>query len=455
MLDIKNKIILLGFGGTLLLNISWSYGQNPYHELKVGDKLPALEIDSILGHQKMPISSLHQRKLLLINFWATWCVPCVSEMGMLDTLKHKYQNMINVLSVTDDHQKLVYRFLEKHPQIETNTLLISTDSKNLNLLFPHRSIPHNIWIDSTGKVIAITDQSDLNERNIKKYLEGNLPPLIVKHENKKFNWLKPLHVEDSVICYRSIITAYNPELNSGVLSNYFISKRVFAWNIPLSDLFWLAYTKQLSGITNFNMVEIHTKDSLKFFRPKAVPQLFKQSKYYSPETTYKEQYRRYSFDHDFCYELSLPDTVNNEVFSQYIFQDLERYFQISSSIEKRKIKCINITLNERSKLGAHLANPNEQPLIQRLADKIVGKNVKLDQFLLSLSDVFNSTGLPYIDKTGVKSGLDITIYLKDGNISFQEIINQLKNEYGVSFSEPNVEEYPILVLKDHKVKGQF
>lgn len=423
------------------------YGQQNIKELKVGDKLPNIEIDSVIHGEKISAKNVYKSKLLIINFWATWCVPCVAELKLLDSLKTKYNQSLNVLSVTEDRSKLVREFLSRQPEIEPSKLFITNDSKKLIGFFPHRSIPHNVWIDSTGTIIAITDNVDINERNIKQYLTGKMPQVLIKHDKQNFNWLKPLHVEDSSLTYRSVITKYNPELNSGVVSNQFYSKRILAWNIPLVDLFWLAYTKQLSGITNWNMIEIHTKDSLKFYKPTAVPALFKKSKYYDSSKTYKEQYRSFSFDHDYCYELLLPGLIDNERFSTFMFQDLERFFQTRATVETRSVKCRIARLDNSSILkSVHIST--EKPIFQRLEDRIITKNLKLEDFLLCLNDEFNKTGLPLVNETGINYGLDLTVDLPKGKITLEQILSQLSKKYGLNFEKVAIHKYPMLVLRD-------
>ena len=49
--------------------------------LRVGEPLPALELQD-LGGQTVTLSSFKGRAILL-NLWATWCVPCLDEMPEL------------------------------------------------------------------------------------------------------------------------------------------------------------------------------------------------------------------------------------------------------------------------------------------------------------------------------------------------------------------------------------
>src|SRR5690606_5451784 len=59
----------------------------------------------------VPMSSYSGRPLI-VNFWATWCAPCVKEMPDLDELSKKYPDM-HFVGVAIDTQANVERFLKK------------------------------------------------------------------------------------------------------------------------------------------------------------------------------------------------------------------------------------------------------------------------------------------------------------------------------------------------------
>ena len=54
-------------------------------------------------HQEKEISfSEFRGKVLLVNFWATWCAPCIKEMPSLDRLKSKFEKNFDVIAISLD-----------------------------------------------------------------------------------------------------------------------------------------------------------------------------------------------------------------------------------------------------------------------------------------------------------------------------------------------------------------
>ena len=55
-------------------------------------------------------------KPLLVNFWATWCPPCVEELPMIDAfLREHSAKGVQVLALAIDQPSSVRKFLERHP----------------------------------------------------------------------------------------------------------------------------------------------------------------------------------------------------------------------------------------------------------------------------------------------------------------------------------------------------
>jgi thiol-disulfide isomerase/thioredoxin len=75
---------------------------------------PALAFTTRDGTQKQLAD--FKGKLVLVNLWATWCVPCVEEMPALDRLQAQLGDKLAILAISEDRQgdKVVAPFLAQH-----------------------------------------------------------------------------------------------------------------------------------------------------------------------------------------------------------------------------------------------------------------------------------------------------------------------------------------------------
>lgn len=80
-----------------ILNIAYSCAQE-MPTLQIGDPAPALTYSQwIQGAQ--PIKTLGKDRIYVLEFWATWCGPCIAAMPHLSELSKQYQNKIDFIGV--------------------------------------------------------------------------------------------------------------------------------------------------------------------------------------------------------------------------------------------------------------------------------------------------------------------------------------------------------------------
>ena len=97
----------------------------------------------------------YKQNLLIINFWATWCVPCKEEMPHLDKLvtKSKFQNIkIIPINIADEKLEKSKEFFQTL-NIK-NLEIFYGSSLNLAKEFKLRGIPTTIFIDKEGYEFA-------------------------------------------------------------------------------------------------------------------------------------------------------------------------------------------------------------------------------------------------------------------------------------------------------------
>lgn len=119
-------------------------------EVPVGGYLRETTLHGLFGKDKK--FSDFKGKPLLINVWASWCVPCRAEMGSLNRLARRYNGkQFNVIGIsTDDDGDAAKAFIKKSKVSFENFL----DNKLLleNMLGAN-TIPLTILVDANGRVI--------------------------------------------------------------------------------------------------------------------------------------------------------------------------------------------------------------------------------------------------------------------------------------------------------------
>jgi thiol-disulfide isomerase/thioredoxin len=92
-------------------------------------------------------------KPILLEFWATWCTPCIKEMRDMPELKTKYGDKIQIVSISvdEEYEKMV-AYLHKHPHYDWQFLHNGMNKKVLDA-FAVVEFPTYFLIDADGKMV--------------------------------------------------------------------------------------------------------------------------------------------------------------------------------------------------------------------------------------------------------------------------------------------------------------
>ena len=99
----------------------------------------------------------HSGKVIIVNFWATWCAPCLKEMPSFETLYRRYRSKgltLLAISLDKESSSKVQEFVDKYKL--TFPVLLDTEGV-AEKLYPSFTIPFTYVIDKQGRVAARVD----------------------------------------------------------------------------------------------------------------------------------------------------------------------------------------------------------------------------------------------------------------------------------------------------------
>ncbi|MFM9874144.1 MAG: TlpA family protein disulfide reductase [Fimbriimonadaceae bacterium] len=128
--------LLMAFAATA------AFAQEEKKPLTIGDPAPAFKSDGHIKGQK--ITELKKGQTYVVEFWATWCGPCIAVFPHLSELTRKYADQITTVSINtwdypkgqneskDDHTKRVQEFVEKQGDKMAYNIILDDDKDTMS-----------------------------------------------------------------------------------------------------------------------------------------------------------------------------------------------------------------------------------------------------------------------------------------------------------------------------------
>lgn len=114
-------------------------------------------------------------KLLVLDFWATWCAICIGQMKETESLFSKYPNNVKLLFVnptqTKDNYGKILKIQNRLSNFSLTGRFISIiEDDYLNQLFPNHIYPRYAWIGPYGDLIALTTSLSVTSGHVDQIL---------------------------------------------------------------------------------------------------------------------------------------------------------------------------------------------------------------------------------------------------------------------------------------------
>jgi uncharacterized protein (TIGR03435 family) len=343
-------------------------------QIKIGQSIGRIPVPKVVN-TKSSVKNLEQLKgkVIWLEFWATWCSPCIAAMPHLQKLQGAYNGKLQVITVSTETEKRIDKFIKNKP---SNLWFAIDTADTFRKPFPYGVIPHSILIDTAGKVVAITSPENITNQVIADILAGRKITLPVKTDDiTKDPWATYFGAADTVKSRFKLMPKIEG-LFSGSRSYKdditFKNRRISMMNVSLEHAYRIAYGDFPSGRT--------------------------------VDSTSKENAREK--EKMFCIDLIVPKGEEASLLPT-LREHVREKLNLQADVERREMKVYVLTADDRSKLRNLNRSTVHEGDYSGTGDTFSGEGVQLSSIAQYLED-FGLVNLPVVDETNNNERYDIS-----------------------------------------------
>ena len=392
-------------------------------ELTIGDTLPDCRFSSVLRYSSPTVRlSDFKGKLLILALWRTTCGHSISVFSHLDSIQQEFGEKVVVLGISSDQREVIDHYFHTNIVAKQTRLPTVTDDTILSgKRFSFVYIPHMVVVDGAGVIRAITYPESITPISVQTWLAGGVAKVPLKKELTHFGFDVPVYEEGdgrniNQILYSSVISRYLPgvlpieELASSD-ARYFYK----AYNKTIPEL----YAQALDFPPDARRFVLEVKDSSRFLK----------------KATDDEE--EWNSAHRWVYNLILPKEYPDP--NRFALEDLNRFFGVRATVEKRKIKCLLLVRKGKEE---RWRTKGEKGALNKSGNVLYIQNIPL-QDVVNLWD--NLSPLPLLNNTGFaneKADMEIT-----GTPADLEAFRKQIQLYGFDLL-PSEREMEVMVIRE-------
>ncbi|MCU0467648.1 MAG: TlpA family protein disulfide reductase [Arcicella sp.] len=318
------------------------------------------------GNEKNLTLSELRGKIVVMEFWATYCAPCIPSLKHFDRLQNQFGDAVKFIAISEENRDKVDAFIAKKGF--KNITYAMDWGRKLNDMFYHHFIPHTVVIDQDGIVQAFTSPDEVDQFVIGKMLNREPVAFTMKHEYQEASYSQAsvggvTNYDQPIIVNKPKNQVYKVEFSNYKegYSTEFVKESAHEYrfiNCPLTLIYQILYDQKTSRV----ILDVNDRS-------------------------------KYTFDQQnlYCLDLSVPEYVGKTI-QEVGLQQLEMLFPLKSKIENRNQKVFAI---QKSELSGAIASKDSVGIQQKgLTIKDLVNYLESNPQLVDNLPVVNETGMP-------------------------------------------------------------
>jgi len=388
---------------------------------------PEFVFDTLLNAQKEKLAlSDFKGKFVIVNFWGTFCVPCINDIPKIEQFQKRYGDTLQILMVAVDGLERAKQFYETRKKGNKPMTLSCAINRNFVKYFQVKEVSTYVWIDEQGYIKGITDDSQMTARNVADFV--NRKPMHIRQldtdkrvykDYKKYLLPVANEIDSSSVMYSSTCTKYLQGFNSTYTILARGRTKVSVTNMAIQNLYQVAFG-DTSGAFKYNRTVLECAHPEKMTPPKGA------------------DFGIWKLDNTYCYELKVPAEKQASIY-KIMQDDLKRIFGYQAFQEYRTQKCWVLKAEKNINFYA------DSNLAPKMALSTAGVTLKNQPFaqLVDLIQYYNQTKI-ILDETGITGKIDVVLQAEMNDI---DSLNRELKKIGLSLHYED-RQVLLLIIKD-------
>ncbi|MFI5450697.1 redoxin domain-containing protein [Pedobacter sp. UC225_61] len=175
--------------------------------LKAGDQFPNIPINQIINApvKRVNLNESKDKKFYILNFWGTWCSPCIPEMDELTKLQKANADRIQVIAISDDDPLKLQKYLKNKP----TSIWLSTDTSYLlYTLFNLASVSQCAIVNADKQIVAVMKTHSITQGLLDSLYAGKKIVSNANVKEKPANTSADIFAVDSTLSSNFTVRSY-------------------------------------------------------------------------------------------------------------------------------------------------------------------------------------------------------------------------------------------------------